>query len=67
MRRTCGRVYERPITRTSGSMSDKPTEPQPQDTTETELRLAAFGMSPEAAKTYAAFFTGARWPRPSDF
>jgi hypothetical protein len=48
---------------------DAPQTPQPQisDTTQTELRLAALGMSPEAAKTYAAFHAGMRWPRPSDF
>ncbi len=48
-------------------MSEEPTQPAPQDTKETEARLASLGMSPEAAKTYAAFFTGVRWPRPSDF
>jgi hypothetical protein len=42
-------------------------QPNPQDTTETERRLAALGMSVEAAKTYAAFHAGMRWPRPSDF
>ena len=48
---------------------DTPNIPQPdlQDTTETERRLAALGMSAEAAKTYAAFHSGIRWPRPSDF
>jgi hypothetical protein len=35
-------------------------EPQPQDTTQTEQRLAVFGMSPEAAKAYASFFSGRR-------
>jgi len=48
---------------------DAPNTPQPdlQDTTQTERRLAALGMSAEAAKTYAAFHSGIRWPRPSDF
>lgn len=48
---------------------DTPETPEPPlgDTTQIELRLAAFGMSPEAAKTYAAFHAGMRWPRPSDF
>ena len=45
----------------------KPTEPDLQDTTRTERRLAALGMSAEAAKAYAAFHAGFRWPRPSDF
>ncbi|WP_156027877.1 hypothetical protein [Candidatus Solirubrobacter pratensis] len=35
-------------------------DPSPQDTTQTERRLAAFGMSPDAAKTYAAFLSGRR-------
>jgi hypothetical protein len=42
-------------------------QPEPQDTTQNERRLAALGMSAEAAKTYAAFHAGLRWPRPSDF
>ena len=48
---------------------DGPQRPQPApgDTTQTERRLAALGMSAEAAKTYAAFHSGIRWPRPSDF
>jgi hypothetical protein len=45
----------------------KPTQPDLQDTTQTERRLAALGMSAEAAKAYAAFHSGIRWPRPSDF
>ena len=48
---------------------DAPKTPPPdlQDTTQTERRLAALGMSAEAAKAYAAFHTGITWPRPSDF
>ena len=48
---------------------DTPKTPPPdlQDTTQTERRLAALGMSAEAAKTYAEFHAGIRWPRPSDF
>lgn len=45
----------------------KPPQPDVQDTTQTERRLAALGMSAEAAKAYAAFHTGITWPRPSDF
>jgi hypothetical protein len=45
----------------------KTPQPDPQDTTQTERRLAALGMSAEAAKAYAAFHAGFRWPRPSDF
>jgi hypothetical protein len=45
-----------------------PQDPQPQDTRQAEVRLAALtGMTPEAAKAYAAFHSGVRWPRPSDF
>jgi hypothetical protein len=39
---------------------DAPQPEQPQDTTQTERRLAAFGMSPDAAKAYAAFLSGQR-------
>jgi hypothetical protein len=47
---------------------ERPQTPQtpPDDTTQTELRLTALGMSPEAAKRYADFHAGIRWPRPSD-
>jgi hypothetical protein len=45
-----------------------PKDPEPQDTRQAELRLTALtGMTPEAAKAYAAFHAGVRWPRPSDF
>jgi hypothetical protein len=39
---------------------DAPQPPQPQDTTQTERRLTAFGMTPEAAKAYAEFLSGRR-------
>jgi hypothetical protein len=45
----------------------EPLQPQPQDTTQNERRLAGLGMTAEVAKTYAAFHAGMRWPRPSDF
>ncbi len=62
------RLYKRPIKQVIDTM-DAPKTPPPdlQDTTQTERRLAALGMSAEAAKTYAAFHAGIRWPRPSDF
>jgi hypothetical protein len=62
------RRIKRPINRIRTAM-DTPKTPQPdlQDTTQTERRLAALGMSAEAAKTYAEFHAGIRWPRPSDF
>jgi hypothetical protein len=43
-----------------------PSQPQPQDTTQMEQRLAAFGMSPEAAKAYASFLSGQRSMRPAE-
>jgi hypothetical protein len=62
------RRINRPINRIR-TLMDTPNSPQPdlQDTTQTERRLAALGMSAEAAKAYAAFHSGIRWPRPSDF
>jgi hypothetical protein len=47
-------------------MDDRPTPQNPQDPTENAARLTALGMSPEAARTYASFIAGGRWPRPSD-
>jgi hypothetical protein len=62
------RRIKRPINRIRITMdAPKPPQPDLQDTTQTERRLAALGMSAEAAKTYAAFHAGIRWPRPSDF
>ncbi len=37
------------------------------DATEAARHLALLGWSAEAAKTYASFHAGIRWPRPSDF
>jgi hypothetical protein len=61
------RRIKRPINRIRIAMDAPKPQPDVQDTTQTELRLAALGMSAEAAKTYAAFHSGIRWPRPSDF
>jgi hypothetical protein len=62
------RRIKRPINRITTPMdASKPSQPDVQDTTQTERRLAALGMSAEAAKAYAAFHAGLRWPRPSDF
>jgi hypothetical protein len=41
------------------------SRPQPQDMTQIEVRLAGFGMSPEAAKAYASFLSGERALRPA--
>jgi hypothetical protein len=38
----------------------------PQDNDDAIPRLIAFGMSADAARIYASFMHGGRWPRPSD-
>ena len=45
---------------------DQQPAENPQDPDESVDRLVGFGLSVEAARIYATFMHGGRWPRPSD-